>query len=389
MPGFVAVSPVRVFDTRPGQSPNALRTVEKRKVGGTVELSVHMSSLPGGATPASGLGAVALNVTVADAEQAGYLTVYPCANRAEVSNVNFLAGQVVANAVITPVAADGRLCFFSNTPVNIVADLNGYFPGASGFNAVGPMRVLDTRPGASPNALLTVPKSPIGGTVELRVPLSALPGGATPAAGVSAVSLNVTVVNATGSGYLTVYPCDERPTVSSVNFVAGQAVSNAVIAPLSPTGELCFFSNVTANVVVDIAGWFATRSSYVATESPARIFDTRAQASPDALLRVDKGRIGGDARLRVRLTDLAGITPPVGVEAVSLNVTVDGSTDDGFVTVYPCDTPREVSSVNFRGGQTIANAVIAPLSEAGDLCFFSNVPTHLVVDMNGYFTISN
>ena len=87
-----------------------------------------MTSLPGGATPAAGVGAVSLNVTVVDADQAGYVTVYPCANRTEVSNVNFPAGQVVANAVITPVAADGTLCFFSNTPAHIVADLNGYFP---------------------------------------------------------------------------------------------------------------------------------------------------------------------------------------------------------------------------------------------------------------------
>jgi hypothetical protein len=389
VPGFVAVSPVRVFDTRPDQSPNALRAVDKRKVGGAVELSVQMTALPGGATPAAGVGAVSLNVTVVDADQAGYVTVYPCANRSEVSNVNFMSRQVVANAVITPVAADGRLCFFSNTPVHIVADLNGYFPAGSGFNAVGPMRVFDTRPASSPDALRTVPKSPIGGDVELRVPMTGLPSGATPTSGISAVALNVTVANGAGNGFVTVYPCGERELVSSVNFVAGRAVSNSVIAPLSATGELCFFSNVSADIVVDIAGWFATKSSYIAAESPARAFDTRSKVSPDALLDVPKGRMGGGSVIRVRLTDLPGITPPVGVEAVSLNVTVDGSTQDGFVTVYPCDEPKEVSSVNFAGGQTVANAVIAPLSEDGDLCFMSNVQTHLIADINGYFTISN
>ena len=219
--------------------------------------------------------------------------------------------------------------------------------------------------------------------------MTALPSGATPIDGVSAVALNVTVANGTGNGYVTVYPCGERELVSSVNFVAGQPVSNSVIAPLSPTGELCFFSNVNADIIVDIAGWFASKSSYVAAESPVRAFDTRSKASPDALLDVPKGRIGGAGGLQVRLTDLAGITPPLGVEAVSLNVTVDGSTVGGFVTVYPCDAPKEVSSVNFVGGQTVANAVIAPLSAAGDLCFISNVQTHLVVDINGFFTISN
>jgi hypothetical protein len=126
IPGFVTVTPARVFDTRPGESPNALRSVDKTKVGGVYELTVNMANLPTNPpTPATGLAAVSLNVTVVDPQAAGFVTVYPCANRSEVSNVNFVAGQTVANAVITPVATDGRLCFFSNTPTHIITDING------------------------------------------------------------------------------------------------------------------------------------------------------------------------------------------------------------------------------------------------------------------------
>ena len=385
--GFTAVPPVRVFDTRPGESPEALRVVDKVKVGGTYELTVNMAALPGNVTPAANLiGAVSLNVTVSAPDAPGFVTVYPCANKSEVSNVNFVAGQTVANAVITPIAADGRVCFFSNTPTHIIADLNGYFPANSGYTAVAPKRVFDTRPGESSDALLSaVPKSQIGGTTELRIPMTSLPGGVTPANGVGAVSLNVTVNNPAASGFVTVYPCGKRELVSSVNYVAGQTVANAVIAPVSTSGEVCFFSNVNTHVIVDINGWFPTSSSYAPALVPARVFDTRASESPNALRAVTKTKIGGTTELRVQMTNLKDITPPNGVSAVALNVTVTNPDGPGFITVYPCNARGLVSSVNFVAGQTVANAVIAPVSAAGEVCFFSNIATDLLVDINGYF----
>lgn len=384
-PGFVSVAPKRVFDTRPGESPTALRNVQKTKVGGTYELAVQFSDLPGGITPATGLGAVSMNVTVVDPDASGFVTVFPCANRAEVSNVNFVGGQTVANAVIAPVSGAGTICFFSNTPAHIIADINGYFPAGAGYTPVAPKRVLDTRPGASPDALLNVPEQQIGGVNELRVSMLSLPQSTTPASGVGAVSLNVTVTNPAASGFLTVYPCANRALVSSVNFVAGQTVANAVIAPLSPGGEICLFSNVGTDVIADINGWFPAESGYAPAASPARVLDTRPGQSPDALRDVPKQQIGGANELRVQMTELGDVTPPLGVGAVSLNVTVTNPVGPGFVTVYPCGVNPGVSSVNFVGGQTVANAVIVPISDTGELCFFSNLGTDLIVDINGFF----
>jgi hypothetical protein len=42
-----------------------------------------------------------------------------------------------------------------------------------------------------------------------------------------------------------------------VNFVAGATVANAVIAPVSAAGEVCFFASVDAYVLADVNGWFA------------------------------------------------------------------------------------------------------------------------------------
>ena len=67
-------------------------------------------------------------------------------------------------------------------------------------------------------------------------------GSGVPGSGVGAVSLNVTVTEPVGPGFVTVYPCGTRPNSSNLNFVGGQTVPNAVIAPVSAQGEVCFFS---------------------------------------------------------------------------------------------------------------------------------------------------
>ena len=40
-------------------------------------------------------------------------------------------------------------------------------------------------------------------------------------------------------------------------------------------------------------------------------------------------------------------------------------------------------------GQTVSNAVVVPVSSTGTLCFYSPVPTDLVVDVNGWFAASS
>ena len=71
----------------------------------------------------------------------------------------------------------------------------------------------------------------------LRVRVTGLPG-VVPATGVGAVSMNVTVTQPDGGGYVTVFPCGVQPTASSLNYVPGQTVANAVIAPVSAQGEV-------------------------------------------------------------------------------------------------------------------------------------------------------
>ena len=207
-----------------------------------------------------------------------------------------------------------------------------------------------------------------------------------PSTGVGAVSMNVTVTSPDGEGFITVYPCDSKPDASNLNYTLEQTVPNAVIAPVSSTGDICFYTNAQTHLLADINGYFPTGQGFTAA-GPARVFDTRSGSS-QGLRTVNKVKIGGAQEVRVKMTDLAGLTPSTGVGAVSLNITATGTTADdfgGYVTVYPCGNRPNASSINFISGQTVPNAVIAPVSASGEVCFYARGTTDLIVDINGYF----
>ena len=89
------------------------------------------------------------------------------------------------------------------------------------FHAVTPARVVDSRSG------LNAPPTTLMGGCVLPVRLAGL--GGVPEAGATAVTMNLTVVGATGAGFATAYPCASgRPWVSNLNYGAAEAVPNLV-----------------------------------------------------------------------------------------------------------------------------------------------------------------
>jgi hypothetical protein len=73
--------------------------------------------------------AVALNVTATDPTAGGFLTVYPGGGtRPTASNLNFRAGQTIANMVLVPVGPGNTVRFYNlSGTVNVIADLTGYY----------------------------------------------------------------------------------------------------------------------------------------------------------------------------------------------------------------------------------------------------------------------
>jgi hypothetical protein len=123
--GYTPTAPFRLADTRSG-SGVAFPVIKQVLRAGTT-LEVPVTTAPGVPANAS---AVSLNVTVAPGRGAGHLRVYPCGEALPTaSNVNFVGGQTVANAVLVGVGTGGRVCVYAAADAEVVVDLNGWFPG--------------------------------------------------------------------------------------------------------------------------------------------------------------------------------------------------------------------------------------------------------------------
>ncbi|MGD9793348.1 MAG: trypsin-like serine protease [Acidimicrobiia bacterium] len=238
--GFSAAGPLRIADTRtstPVKGPIA--------AGATLQLTVAgFNGVPANAS------AVVLNVTAADTASSGHVTAYPCGTAVpNASSINYPAKANVPNLVVVPVGTGGAVCFTSYADTQLVVDLDGWYAPAAPrqLTPLSPSRLLDTRIGLSGTRLHGQ------GTLTLDVRgLAAL------APTTNSVVLNVTAVDPSGAGYLTVYRCDAAlPRTSNVNHAAGQNSPNAVYVPLAANGTVCIYSWATTDVVVDISGSFA------------------------------------------------------------------------------------------------------------------------------------
>jgi uncharacterized protein YegL len=357
--------------------------------GQVIELPIRNICLtsPGGASlavPASATAA-AINVTAVSPSAAGFVTVWPCGvARPNASNLNFVAGDVVPNGVIAPIGQNGSVCLYSQTATDLIVDVAGWFEGEA-FAGATPQRLVDTRDGTGGQLGQLVPSNPLVVQATGITATTAAGSVTTIPSGAGTVALNLTVVNPSGPGFITAYPCDAaRPLASNVNYVGGQVVANGVIAPVSASGQVCLYSSVATDIIVDLAGWFPGEQFTGAT--PKRFVDTRdgtgaplGKLSPDGQLSVlVQGAIlnvnGNDAQV------------PLFAAAAALNVTVVNPEAAGFVTVWPCSAARpNASNLNFVPSQTVANNVVAPIGDQGNVCFYASQNTDIIVDVSGYF----
>ncbi len=250
-----SLEPARLLDTRDGQNTvdDRFAGVGRLPAGGEVELDV----LGRGGVPASGVGAVIVNVTMIRPDGNGFVTISPCGVRPNASSMNAPSGRgVVANEVIAKVSAAGTMCLYSSVGTHLAADVVGYVPDGSGLSSVEPGRLLDTRDGRDTvdDEFAGVGRLVAGGEVELDV----LDRGGVPASGVGAVVLNVTMIRPDGNGFVTGYPCGTRPLASSLNTPAGGGVvANELIAQVSAAGTVCLYTSVGTDLAADVTGYVA------------------------------------------------------------------------------------------------------------------------------------
>ncbi len=379
-------TPVRLLDTRPSSFIGPANLIGPYPQFSILDVPVSATGgIPADAT------AVAVNVTSTDSASQFYVQALPTLGGAigAFSTINVATPQQIRpNFALVPIGQQGSISIFIPTGGNIIVDAMGFFtpspsPATSGrFVPVNPHRVLDTRPSQpGPVPAGWVPHKPVPSeTVRIEVPADA----GVPPTGVTALVVNVTATEPAGPGFMQALPTGAAPGLTSnVNYATGETAATHAIVPLGADGTISVFTSNSAHIVVDVMGYITDGTSPSSTTglfvpvTPNRYYDSRQP--PNAI----------HAGLSTVTVQLAGAPSPVpvGAAAISMNLTSDQATGAGYITTYPADGPFPLASnLNYIAATPVANAGLVKLSANGSLNVFVNVSTHVIIDVNGYFT---
>jgi hypothetical protein len=280
------------------------------------------------------------------------------------------------------------------------------------FHPLPPARIFDSRPTLAINDVAPPGPKPLGiGPSTFDIALLGQGGVPSDAASVLAVVVNITVTDPGANGYLEAYGKGARPAdrTSIINFAPNQTVPNVAIVRPGADGALTiglFGQSGTANVIVDVFGWFSS-SVYipptVATDdgsrliplTPSRVLDTRDGTGQPA-----KGPLTAQQTINLQIRGVDGVNPVTtdvvpdspNVTGVLLNVVGITTGVGGTAThlsVFPDALPAgqtpTTSNLNLAPGVIKANLVFVPVGTDGKVRIFNNQGvTDVVADVVGY-----
>ncbi|GAA5201257.1 hypothetical protein GCM10023322_80870 [Rugosimonospora acidiphila] len=363
--------PKRVYDSRSGGG------VDKVPAGGVVKLS--LDQLNAGFGEADG---ALVNVTVTNAKSSGFIAVYPDGTPTPTtSNVDYAAGQTVANHALALAGGDGIVDFYNHStgPVDLIVDTYGFQThGEVGdtYQPAGPVRVLDTRSGLGAPAGAVASKD----TVTFQVAgTNGVPADA------AEVVMNLTATDTKSAGFLTAYAHGTtRPGISNADWTTGQTACSLVVIPLTD-GKVTLYNSGpgTADFLADLVGYYNQYgdASVFLPSAPQRLLDTRSGLGSNG--QIAKLQPGQTITLPVASHVNA---PAAGVSAVEINLTTTNESSPGYITAYPHGAARPTtSSVDFAGGQTVANMAIVPVGANGSIDLYNGggATVDLLVDLYG------
>jgi len=226
------------------------------------------------------------------------------------------------------------------------------------FIGITPCRVVDTRdpnkpPGYGPPAL-----SP--GVANGRTFVLTGQCGIT-ADDVQAVSLNITVTNTLGAGYIVLYPQDGTfPPVSTLNYGVGQTIANAAVVPLGTGGAIRVVAGVSGtDLIIDTNGYYAPSGTpnpqNTAVGVGALASNTLGNNNTAFGFGTLFSNIEGGQNIAVGNSALTSNTygnanTAVGWYALQANTTGTGNTAFGFRTLYSANGGANNTALGANAG---------------------------------------
>ena len=390
--GTLDNAPIRVLDTRQNSG--------QQDAGQTLGPDQQLTFYPGTSTfapsltlvPANAI-AVVLNLTEADSTASSFLTAWATGVAQPLaSDVNFLAGQTIANRVIVPYDSTTQTISVYNWAgsTDVVADLDGYFADSVLEPTLCPVTT------ATANQT-TLSFTATGGTFTLNYngnTTGTIPYNASAAAVLSDLQAAPTYFPTTGVS-ATGGPLGTAPVV--ITYAEGALTITGNLAGL--TGGTNTVTTVSLPAVYpSTCPGFYPGSFYYGLTAPARIADTRANSGEPytlstlgalSILDIDvPGDVWGPA---------TGFNAPADYDGVDVNVTVTNTTASSFLTIFPAQggiglaqlTTYPTSDINWVPGWIISNGDIVttvasfPFTSMDVFNWSGNVD--VVVDVYGYF----
>jgi hypothetical protein len=285
-------------------------------------------------------------------------------------------GRIRSDAAIVPAGANGAISVYATDSTDLVLDVNGYFvpatdPTGLAFYPATPCRIADTR---NANASLGGPSLFAGTTRTFPIAQSScgIPANA------QALSLNFAAIPKGTLGYLTAWPTGQpQPLAATLTAGTGTITANAVIVPAGSNGSVDVYSSDNADLVIDVNGYFAppgTGGLSFYNLPTCRVLDTRVPSGSAPFVGTRDVNVGN-----------SGCGAPALAQSYVLNATVVPPGTFGYLTLWPQGQSMPLAAtLNAVDGAITSNLAIVP-AQNGIISAFASSPTHLVLDISGYF----
>lgn len=253
---FVPVNPSRIVDSRSGTGTSAT----KWAAGETRAVQVAGQ----GGIPTSGVSAVVVNITAAQASAASFLRAWGAGSAPSTSVLNMASGQDAGAMVQTGLTSDGKLNIYNNAgTTHVMVDVEGYYltpdhDAQNYFVPIAPTRILATSVGLNvakakmtPGSSVTVPVRGVSVNSSTVVPNNK---------NVAAVVVSLTEAHNNAGGNMTAYPTDQtRPNTSVLNYQSGDGMSGTAIVKIGADGNIAVYSSGgSPDLYVDVQGYFTS-----------------------------------------------------------------------------------------------------------------------------------
>ncbi|PZF25992.1 hypothetical protein DEJ05_10285 [Curtobacterium sp. MCLR17_045] len=332
---FTPVAPARAW------SGTATSTATTVTLGGR-------NGIPASAT------AVVLTATVNAPSAAGYVSVAPAGSTASPAIQNFRRGQPISGTTTVGLTSGKAQVKVSAGKATVSLDVAGWYGTSASGSTYTPL----------------APTNVLNGTVSTAAKKIVVAGKAGVPANATAVVLQTDVSRPATSGRLRITPSGNNAGVVSLMYEKGITVANTTTVRLSGGAVQARVSSGSARVLADVVGYYAPNAdgSVFVPAHPVRAATVAA----------------GTTAKKVTVAGTAGV--PRNATAAVINAKVGKGSAGGSLRVVGAGLASSVPTQVYAKGQTIGNALIAPLAAGGQVqAKVSGGTATVYVDVVGYF----